>query len=167
MGHVFFHFKNMLLSCGQNSLILNFNPAFIILATWCKELTHWKRAWCWERLRARAERGDKGWDGWMAFPTQWTWVWANFMWKGRTGKLGVLSSMGWQSGTKSIRCKIGSKKLLCNTGSPGWDSVMTKKGGLGGAEAGLGGKGYIYTHGWFVLLYGRNQHSIGKQLSSN
>ena len=48
-----------------------------------------------------------------------------------------------KSGTKSIRCKIGSEKLLCNTGSPGWHSVMTKKGGLGGAEAGLGGKGYI------------------------
>ena len=35
------------------------------LATWCKELTHWKRPWCWERLRAGGERGDRGWDfGW-------------------------------------------------------------------------------------------------------
>ena len=47
------------------------------LATWCEELTQWKRPWCWERLRAEGEGGDRGWDGWMASPTQWTWVWAN------------------------------------------------------------------------------------------
>ena len=35
------------------------------LATWCKELTHWKRPWCWERLRAGGEGGDRGWDGWI------------------------------------------------------------------------------------------------------
>ena len=29
------------------------------LATWCEELTHWKRPWCWERLRAAGERGDR------------------------------------------------------------------------------------------------------------
>ena len=44
------------------------------LATWCKKPTHWKRLWCWERLRARGEGGDRRWDGWMASPTQWTWV---------------------------------------------------------------------------------------------
>ena len=33
------------------------------LATWCKELTHWKRPWCWERLRAGGKRDDRGWDG--------------------------------------------------------------------------------------------------------
>ena len=45
------------------------------LATWC-ELTHWKRPWCWERLKAGGEVGDRGWDGWMASPI-WTWVWAS------------------------------------------------------------------------------------------
>ena len=40
------------------------------LATWCKELTHWKRPWCWERLKAGGERGDRGWDGWTASLTQ-------------------------------------------------------------------------------------------------
>ena len=40
------------------------------LATWCKEPTHWKRPWCWERLKAGGERGDRGWDGWMASLTQ-------------------------------------------------------------------------------------------------
>ena len=44
------------------------------LATWCKELTHWKRPWCWERLKAGGEGDNRGWDGWMASPTQWTWV---------------------------------------------------------------------------------------------
>ena len=48
-----------------------------ILATWCKELTHLKRPWCWERLKAGGEGDDRGWDGWMASLTQWTWVWAN------------------------------------------------------------------------------------------
>ena len=33
---------------------------------WCEELTHWKRLWCWERLRAGGEAGDRGWDDWMA-----------------------------------------------------------------------------------------------------
>ena len=66
------------------------------LATWCEELTYWKRPWCWERLKAGGEGEDRGWDGWMASPTQWTWVWAssgNWWW---TGKAGVLQSMGSQ-----------------------------------------------------------------------
>ena len=36
------------------------------LATWCEEPTHWKRSWCWERLRVGGERDDRGWDVWMA-----------------------------------------------------------------------------------------------------
>ena len=48
------------------------------LATWCKEPTHWKRVWCWERLRAGGEGGDREWDGWMATQTQWTWIWVNW-----------------------------------------------------------------------------------------
>ena len=47
------------------------------LATWCKELTHWKRPWCWERLKAGEEGDDRGWDGWMVSWTRWTWVWAS------------------------------------------------------------------------------------------
>ena len=42
-----------------------------------EELTHWKRSWWWERLRATEEGGSGGWDGWMASPAQWTWVWAS------------------------------------------------------------------------------------------
>ena len=47
------------------------------LATRCQEPTHWKRRWCWERLRIRGEGGDGGWEGWMTSPTQRTRVWAN------------------------------------------------------------------------------------------
>ena len=47
------------------------------LATWCKELTYLKRPWCWERLRAGGEGDNRRWDGWMALPTQWTWVWVD------------------------------------------------------------------------------------------
>ena len=52
--------------------------------------------WCWERLKAGGEGDDRGWDGWMASPTQWTWVWVNsgsWWW---TGRPGVLQSMGSQ-----------------------------------------------------------------------
>ena len=47
------------------------------LATWCEQLTHLKRPWCWEGLRAGGEGDDRVWDGWMASPIQWTWIWAN------------------------------------------------------------------------------------------
>ena len=66
------------------------------LATWCKEQTHWKRPWCWERLKAGGEGDDRGWDGWMASLTQWTWVWASSRRWWRTGKPGLLQSMGSQ-----------------------------------------------------------------------
>ena len=46
----------------------------ILWATWSEELTHWKRPWCWERLRAGGEGGNRGWDSWMTSTTQWTWV---------------------------------------------------------------------------------------------
>ena len=45
---------------------------FDTLASWCEELTLWKRPWCLERLRAGGEEDDRGWDGWKASPTQWT-----------------------------------------------------------------------------------------------
>ena len=54
------------------------------------------RLWCWERLKVGEEKDNRGWDGWMASPTQWTWVWVNsgsWWW---TGKPGVLRSMGSQ-----------------------------------------------------------------------
>ena len=66
------------------------------LATWCKKLTHLKRPWCWDRLRAGEEGDDRGWDGWMASPTQWTWVWVDSQSWWWTGRPGVLWFMGLQ-----------------------------------------------------------------------
>ena len=60
----------------------------ITLATWEEELTHLKRPWCWERLKAGGEGDDRNWDVWMASPTRWTWVWVNsesWWWTGRPG----------------------------------------------------------------------------------
>ena len=64
------------------------------LATWCKELTHLKRPCCWERWEVR-EEADRGWDGWMASPTWWTWVWVDsgsWWWTGRPGVLRFMES---------------------------------------------------------------------------
>ena len=55
-----------------------------------------KRHWCWGRLKVGGERDNRGWDGWMASPTQWTWVWVNFRSWWWTGRCGVLQSMGSQ-----------------------------------------------------------------------
>ena len=63
------------------------------LATWCEELTHWKRPWCWERLKAREEEDYRGWDHWMASLTWWTWVCASSGSCWWTGNPAVLQSM--------------------------------------------------------------------------
>ena len=80
-----FHWKDWCWSWNSNAL-----------ATWCEELTHWKRPWCWARLKAGVEGDDRGWDGWIASLTWWAGVWASsgsWWW---TGKRGVLQSMGLQ-----------------------------------------------------------------------
>ena len=65
------------------------------LATCFEELTHLKRPRCWERLRAGGEGDDRGWDGWMALPIQWTWAWVNsrsWWWTGKPGMLWFMAS---------------------------------------------------------------------------
>ena len=66
------------------------------LATSCEELSHWKRPWCWEGLGAGEEGDDRGWVGWMASPTGWTWIWVNSGSRWRTGRPGMLWFMGSQ-----------------------------------------------------------------------
>ena len=85
----------------------NFNT----LASWCKELTHLKRPWCWERLKAGGEGDDRGWDGWMASWTQWTCVWVNSRSCWWTVRPGVLQSVG---------------SLLCVWAIPTWLSDWTE-----------------------------------------
>ena len=53
------HWKDWYWSWSSNTLV-----------TWCRELIHLKRSWCWERLRAEGEGGDRGWGGWMASSTR-------------------------------------------------------------------------------------------------
>ena len=79
------HWKNWCWNWNSNTL-----------TTWCEELTHLKRPWCWERLRAGGEGDNRGWDGWMALLTQWTWVWVNSRSWWWAGKPGVLRFMGLQ-----------------------------------------------------------------------
>ena len=111
----------MLLNCGigedlrvpwtargfNQSILKEISPGFSLegltlklkfqyLGTWCEELIHWKRPWCLARFKAGGEGNDRGWDGWMASPPQWTWVWVSsgsWWW---TGEPGVLQSMGLQ-----------------------------------------------------------------------
>ena len=99
------------------------------LATSCKELTHWKRLWCWEGLWA-GEGDDRGWDGWMASLTRWTWVWENYgswWWTGRPGVLWFMESQrvghGWATeltiGTsKSARLKPNSPSFPSKPAPP-------------------------------------------------
>ena len=65
------------------------------LATLCEELTHWKRLWCWKGLEAEGEGDGRGWDGWMASLTRWTWVSVNsgsWWWTRRPGVLWFMGS---------------------------------------------------------------------------
>ena len=82
---------------NQEGLMLKLTLQYF--GTWYKELTHLKRPWCWERLKAGGEGDNRGWDGWMASLTQWTWVWVNSRSWWWTRRPGVLQSMGSQSRT--------------------------------------------------------------------
>ena len=91
---------------SNQSILMEINPEYslegLILKLKLQYFGHmmqradyWKRSWCWERLRA-GEEDNRGWVGWMASLTQWTWVWVNSRRQWRTEKPGVLKSMGSQ-----------------------------------------------------------------------
>ena len=86
------------------------------LPTWCEELTHLKRPWWWERLKAGGEGDDRGWDGWLASPTQCTWVWLGSGSWWCTGRPGVLQSMGSQR----VRHDWATELKLTNQNLWGW-----------------------------------------------
>ena len=86
----------------------------ILCITWCKERTPWKRPWCGERLKAGGEGDDRGWDGWMASPIQWTWIWVNsgsWWW---TGRPVMLQSMGSQRIGHDCVTKLNWTELNCH-----------------------------------------------------
>ena len=107
-------------------MVLSWNSS--TLATSCKELTHWKRLWCWEGLGAGGEENNRGWDGWMASPTQWTWVWVNsgsWWWTGRPGMLQFMESqrvrhnwpteLNWTELKRNHKHRKQSSKKIKNT----------------------------------------------------
>ena len=104
-----FILKEISPGCSLEGLMLKLK--LNTLATWCKELSHLKRPWCWERLKVGREGDDRGWDGWMASVTLWTWVWVssgNWWW---TGKPGMLQSMGLQRVGHDWATKLNSAYL--------------------------------------------------------
>ena len=82
------------------------------LVTWCEELTHWKRPWCWEGLKAEGEGGNRGWHGWMISLTQWTRVWANSRRQWRTEEPAALQSMGCKELDMTERLKNRRHSIL-------------------------------------------------------
>ena len=97
-----------------------------MLATSCDELTHWKRLWYWEGLRAGGEGDDKGWDGWMVSPIRWTWIWVNsrsWWWTGRPGMLWFMGSQrvghNWATELNwtELRSSPSTKYHMCLTNS--------------------------------------------------
>ena len=74
--------------CSLEGLMLNLKLQYFGLLM--RRSDSFKKPWCWERLRAGGEGDDRGWDGWMASSTWWTWVWVgsgSWWWTGRPGVL--------------------------------------------------------------------------------
>ena len=82
------------------------------LATWNKEMTHWKRPWCFERLKAGGEGDAQGGEGWMVSLTQWTWFWTRSRRWWRTGKPGMLQSMAYKKSDTTEQLN-NSSLMLC------------------------------------------------------
>ena len=77
--------------CSLDGLMLKLKLQYLMQRAYSLE-----KPWCWERLKARGEGDDRGWDGWMASPTRWTWVWVNSGSQWWTGRPGVLQFLGLQ-----------------------------------------------------------------------
>ena len=96
---------------------------------WSWNSNNLKRPWSWEWFRAGGEGDDRGWDGWMASPTQWTWVWVSSgRWWG-TWKSVLLQSTGSQRvredfGTKQQQCAL---PKVCYSQYSNWDSVVSSQ----------------------------------------
>ena len=90
-------------------------------STWCEELTHLKRPWCWERLKAGGEGDVRRWDGWIASSTQGTWVSVNsgsWWWTGRPVVLHSIGSQSqtWMSDWTELMCMIVALHIFSNHG---------------------------------------------------
>ena len=110
--------------CSLEGLMMGWNSNSSTLATWCKELTHLKRPWFWERLRAGEEGDNRGWDGWMASLTWWTWVGGT---PGVGDGQGSLASCGSWGGKESDTTEwLNLTKTPSMTPSVGWRGPLKK-----------------------------------------
>ena len=100
-----------------------------------KEVTHLKRPWCWERLKAGGEWEERRWDGWMASLSQWTWVWASsrrWWWTGRPESMGS-HRVRHVWATELTDCSARNWELLCylTPTSPAWSREQGELWDLG------------------------------------
>ena len=99
-------------------------------------------SWFWERLRAGGEGDDRGWGGWMASLTRWTWVWVNsgnWWW---TGRPGVLRFMGSQRVGHDWATELNWTELYSmSCGKPEWKRICKKK------------KEYLYVYNWVLFWW--------------
>ena len=106
--------KEIIPGCSLERLCWSWNSNTLVI--WCKELTHFKRPWCWERLRAGGEDDDRGWDGWMALLTQRTWVWVDsgsWWWTGRPGILQFMGSQRVGHNWVTELNELNAKRIFC------------------------------------------------------
>ena len=100
------------------------------LATWCKELTPWKRLWCWEGLGAGEEGDNWGWDGWLESLTRWTWVWVSSRSWWWTGRPGVLQFMGLQRVGHDWATELNWTELMFTKLNMEWKEIQTLSSSL-------------------------------------
>ena len=82
-----------------------------ILVIWCKQLTHWKCPWCWERLRAEGKEHVRGWDGWMISLIQWTWTWQTS--EDDEGQRGLTYCSPWGCKESDMTAWLNNNKVFC------------------------------------------------------
>ena len=105
------------------------------LAPWCEELSL-ERPWCWERLRAGGEGDSGGWDGWMASPTQWTWVWVDSRSWWWTERPGLQWFMGSQRVGNDWATKLNWTSIYLETENTGfiWTCICNTQYSYGGKK---------------------------------
>ena len=80
--------KDISLECSLEGLMLNLKLQYF--GHLMRRAHSFEKTLMLERLRAGGEGENRGWDGWMASPTRWTWVWvdsSSWWWTGRPGVL--------------------------------------------------------------------------------
>ena len=144
-----------------STVILYFRASLVTLATSCKELTHWKRLWCWEGVGAGGEGDDRGWDGWMASASQtrWTWVWVNsgsWWWTGRPGMLQFMGSqrVGHDWATELNWTSTSIKRKLSITLKKNFTATLSVERSHPNPECS------VYLHQFKVSIQYQGQHTL-------